>query len=120
MQTRLLMVYNADSGLANAALESLHKLFSPATYACRLCAITYGLVAMKSAWRSTIEALPHPAVFLHKDEWLAAYPANPTRLPAILRETDAGLETLISAEDFAAINSLAALQAELARKLHQA
>ena len=36
------MIYNADGGLVNGALDLLHKTFSPATYACRLCDVTYG------------------------------------------------------------------------------
>ncbi len=120
MPDRLLMIYNADGGLVNGALDLLHKSFSPSTYPCRLCEITYGTFGMKAAWRSTIEALPLPVSFLHKDEWFEAFPGNPTALPAIIRETEAGLETLISAQDFARITSLQALQTELARRLAQA
>jgi len=119
MPDRLLMIYNADGGLINGALDLLHKSFSPTTYACRLCEITYGTFGMKSAWRETIKALPLPVTFLHKDEWLEAFPGNPTPLPAILRETESGLETLISAQDFKAITSLESLQAELAQRLAQ-
>ncbi len=117
MPDRLLMIYNADSGLANAALDSLHKLFSPGTYACRLCDLTHGLARMKAEWRTTIEALPLPVAFLHRDEFHAARPGDPTPLPAILRETAAGLETLVSAADFARIDTLEALQALLAGRL---
>ncbi len=115
--TRILMLYNADSGLASAALDSLHKLFSPSTYTCRLCELGFGLAGMKAAWRETIEALPHPVAFLHRDEWQAANPGNPTPLPAILLQTETGTQTLISAADFAEITSLEALQALLAARL---
>jgi hypothetical protein len=57
---RLLMIYNADGGLVNGALDLLHKTFSPATYPCRLCEVTYGTFGMKRDWRTTIEALPLP------------------------------------------------------------
>lgn len=117
MPHRLLMIYNADGGLVNGALDLLHKSFSPSTYACRLCEITYGTFGMKAAWRSTIEALPLPVSFLHKDEWQQAFAGNPTPLPAILRETETGLETVISAQDFARITSLEALQGMLADRL---
>jgi len=111
------MLYNADSGLANAALDTLHKLFSPSTYACKLCDITFGLTAMKREWAATIAALPHPVAFLHRDEWHTQFPGNPMPLPAILLETGTDLKPLISAADFAGITSLHTLQALLSCRL---
>jgi hypothetical protein len=111
------MIYNADGGLVNGALDLLHKAFSPATYACKLCEVTYGPLGMKSAWRATVEALPFPVAFLHRDEWHAANPGNKTPLPAILLETDNGCETLVSAADFAGIHDLEALQALVRQRL---
>jgi len=117
MTDRLLMIYNADAGFVNGARDSLHKLFSPASYACRLCDITHGLIGMKRDWRQTIEALPLPVTFLHRDEWQAQYPGNPTPLPAILRETDGTLDPIVAADEFAGITTLPALQALLAARL---
>jgi hypothetical protein len=114
---RLLMIYNADGGLANGALDLLHKMFSPATYACRLCEVTYGTFGMKRDWRATIEALSLPVTFLHRDEWLAARPGDATPLPVILMEQAGGLSTLVSADDFAGIRSLETLKALLAARL---
>jgi hypothetical protein len=114
---RLIMIYNADGGLVNGALDLLHKMFSPATYACRLCEVTYGTFGMKRSWRAAIEALPVPVSFLHRDEWLAARPGDTTPLPAILQEQSGALSTLVSADDFAAIRSLEALKALLAERL---
>jgi hypothetical protein len=117
---RLIMIYNADGGLANGALDLLHKTFSPATYACRLCEVTYGTFGMKQDWRATIEALPMPVTFLHRDEWLVARPGDATPLPAILLEQAGGLSTLVSADDFADVRSLEALQKLLAARLSAA
>jgi hypothetical protein len=114
---RLLMIYNADGGLVNGALDLLHKTFSPATYACRLCEVTYGTFGMKRDWRATIEALPLPVTFLHRDEWQAAYPGRDTPLPTILLERSGTLSSLVSADDFAAVRSQGALQALLAERL---
>jgi hypothetical protein len=117
MHDRLLMIYNADGGLVSGALDLLHKTFSPSTYACRLCDLTYGSFGMKRDWRATIDALPLPVTFLHKDEWLAEYPENPAPLPVILREGPTGLETIVSAADFADVHTLEALQTLLASRL---
>ena len=45
----LLFVYNADSGFFNTLADIGHKLFSPATYPCQLCAIT-GVLAEGGSW----------------------------------------------------------------------
>jgi hypothetical protein len=113
----LLFVYNADSGLANAALDTLHKIVSPSTYQCRLCEVSHGLFGMKKAWAATLAALEAPARFLHRDEFEAAYPGAAHRLPAILVERGGALEPLIPATDFDSITSLEALQALLAQRL---
>ena len=49
---RLLVVYNADSGILNALGHAVHKLVKPETYPCSLCAITYGAVSMRKEWKS--------------------------------------------------------------------
>lgn len=115
---RLVMIYNADGGLVNGAIDLLHKSFSPATYACRLCEVTYGTFGMKRDWRATIEALPLAVRFLHRDDWRAGRPGDPTPLPAILVDrADGGLETLVSAADFEGVTSLGSLKALLASRL---
>jgi hypothetical protein len=114
---RLIMIYNADGGLVNGALDLLHKMLSPSTYACRLCDVTYGPLGMKRGWREVVDALPLPVTFLHRDEWQATFPGDATALPAILLERDGGLSTVISAADFDGIRSLEALKALLAARL---
>ena len=42
----LIFIYNAKSGLVNELLDFAHKIISPETYNCNLCAITYGTFAM--------------------------------------------------------------------------
>jgi len=67
----LIFIYNANSGLASAALDSLHKVFSPGTYKCDLCKVTYGLKSMKPEWKEYVKSLSESGFeisFLHKDE----------------------------------------------------
>ncbi len=45
--SRLVIVYNAKAGLLAGAMDSIQKLAAPATYPCKLCALTYGLVRMR-------------------------------------------------------------------------
>ncbi|MBC6989805.1 hypothetical protein [Hymenobacter sp. BT491] len=88
MTQQLLFVYNADSGLANGLLDTFHKILSPRTYPCSLCGITYGTVGMRTDWKQYLQALPVKTQFLHRDEFLKAFPQlryHP--LPAVFSQT---------------------------------
>ena len=41
MAGKLIFIYNADSGLFNTVTDIAHKIFSPETYSCNLCALTH-------------------------------------------------------------------------------
>jgi hypothetical protein len=86
--TTLLFVYNADDGLFAAIGDAVHKLVSPDSYPCSLCAITYGAVRMRPEWRAYLRSVPYPARFLHRGAFARAYPGVAVPLPAIL--LDAG------------------------------
>jgi hypothetical protein len=97
---KLLFVYNANAGLAAGMMDSLHKLVSPRTYACDLCAITYGLTRMNPTWKAWLKAQAFEAVFYHRPDFRAAYPDVAVALPVILLDSAAKIETLVSADDF--------------------
>lgn len=65
---KIIFVYNADSGLLNGIKDLLHKNFSPETYACRLCAVTYDNSGMVREWKEFTQTLKTPVEFLHRDE----------------------------------------------------
>jgi hypothetical protein len=107
---RLVLVYNAEAGIAAGVMDSIHKLVSPATYPCQLCAVTYGLAAMKREWRAFLAGLGMQLVFHHRPDFRAAYPAAADwPLPLVAVEADGVLAPLVSAADFAAIPDLATL-----------
>lgn len=116
---KLLIVYNAQSGLVTAALHALHKAFKPETYPCSLCALTYGAVSMHGKWRSFLKGLPVDTVFHHSDDFVDEYPQFITHdLPAIfLREKWKSPRVLISAEDLNAMASLDDLMDKLEKRL---
>ncbi|SHJ23702.1 hypothetical protein SAMN02745146_2574 [Hymenobacter daecheongensis DSM 21074] len=90
MPETLLFVYNADSGLGNAVLDLLHKTLSPRTYACSLCALTYG-VRMQPEWREFLQQLPITPTFLHRDELPTRHPELASQpLPAAFLRTAGG------------------------------
>jgi hypothetical protein len=81
-QPTLLFVYNADTGLFNVVTDYAHKILSPKTYPCNLCAITYGSMGMNKQWKEFIATLSVPVEFLHRDEFLKRYESEDTQLPA--------------------------------------
>jgi len=64
----LILVYNAESRFFNIVMDCLHKIVSPSTYQCRLCALTYGTIRMKDEWKEFIDKLKIPTEFLHRDD----------------------------------------------------
>ncbi|MGI8952546.1 MAG: hypothetical protein ACR2FN_13295 [Chitinophagaceae bacterium] len=47
----LIFVYNADADLFSTLTDFAHKILSPSTYQCKLCALTYGNISMKQEWK---------------------------------------------------------------------
>ena len=113
MSQRLLFVYNADGGPVAGLQDVFHKILSPATYPCSLCAITYGVAAMQPQWRNFIKTLPVPVEFLHRDEFGRAHPRWARHpLPAAFEVDAAGeLTPFIEAPEMNAadLNGLMAL-----------
>ncbi len=65
----LMFVYNADSGMFNTLSDMAHKVFSPRTYSCNLCALTHSTFSMRDEWKEFIESLGVELEFLHRDEF---------------------------------------------------
>ncbi len=107
---KLIFVYNAEDGFINVIVDSLHKLISPKTYPCKLCAITYNNFSMHEEWKKFLRALPVQKEFLHKSEFIKSYPSFAhLKLPVVLIQ-DKNIDVLISAEDFLKINTITELK----------
>jgi hypothetical protein len=110
MTQRLVIVYNADAGIVAGVMDSVHKIVSPATYPCQLCAVTYGLTSMKREWRAFLDELGLEVVFHHRPDFRAAYPqAADWPLPVVAVEGEGALVRLVNAAEFAAIADLPTL-----------
>ncbi len=90
----LVFVYNARSGAWNGLLDAAHKLLSPTTYACSLCALTYGVTSKRQRWASFVESLPHHVRFAYRDQ-LASHGITVFALPALLVKRDGTWVTLL-------------------------
>ena len=114
----LIFVYNADSGLINGLKDLLHKLISPTTYPCSLCAVTYGSLGMHAEWKEFVEQLGHPVEFLHKDELKQQYDITDVPLPVLLGLSDEGqFSTLLDSETLDSLTTLSELKAAVSDRL---
>ena len=95
---KIIFVYNADSGFFNTVSDIAHKITSPETYECELCALTHGYFKIKDQWQQFIKNIDQEFVFYHRDEFEKAHGKQCEALPAVFVETDDGLEVLINKE----------------------
>ncbi len=108
---KLIFVYNANSGRVNAVIDSIHKITSPETYSCNLCAITFGNFSENKTWKHFRESSSVEMAFYHRDEFLKEYRSKwlpKYELPVILLVTNGELELAVSSED---INKLEGAEA---------
>jgi len=78
----LVFVYNADRGFFNMMADISHKVLSPSTYPCNLCALTHGAFSMRKEWRDFLAKIKPPLTFLHRDEFRKEFKIEDD-LPAI-------------------------------------
>lgn len=111
--SKLIFVYNADSGVFNLLTDIAHKVFSPQTYACNLCAVTHSNFGMKKEWKAYLESLDVPMEFLHADEFKQKYPSEKVELPAIFKEENDRLILTVDARTINECKSISDLKKSL-------
>ena len=116
---KLIFVYNADSGLFNTAADIAHKVLSPSTYACDLCALTHGHFKIRQEWVSFIEELPVETEFLHRDEYLKHHGRPEVEFPAIFIDAGDGHELFLRRDEIAGCDSLDALKDRVSARLER-
>lgn len=110
MKKRILFVYNADSGIFNTLTDIAHKIFSPQSYECNLCALTYGNFAIRAEWKEFLETLDAELEFLHRDEFSKKQQMADVTLPAVFLKDGAELTLWITAEEINSCRSVADLK----------
>ncbi len=115
-EQQLLFVYNANSDLFSSVSDFAHKMVSPSTYKCNLCALTYGNFSVKQEWKYFVETLSIKTTFLHKDEFIKQFKSG-TALPAIFIQTSAGVQEIISQSNLNNCKSLEDLRTLVTQKL---
>lgn len=113
----IIFVYNADSGLFNTLTDMAHKVFSPQTYACNLCAITYGNFGIRTEWKEFLETLHVPLEFLHRDEFESRYGRKDSLLPAVFVQTGDHIELFIGSAEINSCRSIEDLEKLIRERL---
>lgn len=106
---KLIFVYNADSGLKNALVDSVHKILKPKTYQCKLCELTYGPFKEKKIWKKFRKNTNIEMKFLHADEFNNLYKSKfrpAFELPVVLVEEQYELNLLLSSKALEDINDV--------------
>lgn len=106
----LLFVYALDGGLFNAITHYAHKVISPKTYGCNLCAVTNGMLGARRQWAQFLGGINMSTKFLHRDEFKQSYPTAQHTLPAVFRLSANGdPELLITSTEINSCRDLPAL-----------
>ena len=107
----LVFVYALDGGLFNGVTHYAHKIISPKTYPCNLCAITNNMLGTKREWATFINGLGISTEFLHQDEFKQAHPnAKQNAFPAVFHLSGNGdLQVLVTSSEINECRDLSAL-----------
>ena len=116
---KLIFVYNADSGLFNTVTDIAHKMLSPKTYSCNLCALTHGHFKIKEDWVNFLEEIDTEMEFLHRDEFIKKYNQAESDLPAIFIEEDKQLSLWLGQYAINKIESLDDLKKIISENLRK-
>ncbi len=109
---KLIFIYNADSGLRNMILDSAHKIFSPSTYECSLCDITFGAFTENQIWKNFKKSTNVEMEFLHKDEFAKRQKIEKRlefTFPVVLVSTAEGFEIFITTDELNAMKDAKSL-----------
>ena len=113
---KLIFVYNATSGFGNMVIDGVHKILSPKTYPCSLCALTYGVFSEKKPWKNYRKHAAMETEFLYKNEFQERYASKFSykfTFPIILSSDGIELEVLMSSEALNEIKDITELIQQL-------
>ena len=99
---KLIFIYNANSDKVSAVIDGLHKIVSPSTYNCSLCAITFGNFSEDKTWKAFRAESEIEMEFYHKDEFLKKFQSKwlpKFDFPILLSEENGELVVFITSEE---------------------
>lgn len=116
---KLIFVYNADSGLFNTVSDIAHKVLSPNTYSCNLCALTHGHFKIRQEWVDFLKQLDIDLEFLHRDEFLTRHNIPDAEFPAIFLQKNDALSLWLDQSELNQITTLDDLKQVISERLQQ-
>ena len=102
----LIFIYNAKSGLINSMIDWGHKIYSPDTYPCSLCSLTYDNLGKIKKWRSFLKSLNINCIFKYKDELHNSNYLQVKELPCILVRNNSTQEIFMNSNELNEIKNL--------------
>ena len=106
---KLIFIYNADSGLRNKVVDTVHKIMSPLTYNCNLCSLTFDMFTENKVWKRFRKENQYEMEFLHKNEFKRRYASKfgyKFSYPIVLVTSANSFEILIGTEELNAIGNV--------------
>ena len=108
-EMKLVLIYNANSNLGSRIIDYGHKVLSPSTYSCKLCALTHHNFGERKEWKQFQNQTNIELKFLHKDEFNEAKKLAEKNYPLILEELIDSHKIVLNSEDIQSIDSLKGL-----------
>jgi len=116
----LIIIYNVKSGFVNEMIDFAHKIVSPKTYECNLCAISYNTFTKKKRWSDYINSLPIKSVFTYKDKVSSLNKElSNLEFPTIIFRNGVELNEIISRKEINSINNINQLISLLNERLDE-
>ena len=94
--TELIFVYKANGDLKSKVLDYTHKLFSPSTFQCHLCAITHHNFGKRRKWDDFLNQSKLKISVYYQDEFSSIFPElQEVEVPVVFRKKSNDVEPLI-------------------------
>ena len=87
-----------------------HKIVSPQTYSCNLCAITHSTFSMRGEWKNFVAGLEVSVEFLQRDQLEKQYGIRDVGLPAGFRKNNGTQEAWVTREEINRCRALGDLE----------
>ena len=114
---KVIFAYNADKDPINGTIDVLHKWFSPSTYQCSLCALTYGNFTMRGEWKRFLENDVPDRRFVYQKQFRSEFrELQDYDLPLIIISCSEKNKVVITSEELRKL-SLEALIARMREEL---
>lgn len=112
MRMELIFVYNAESDPLSVLTDYAHKMLSPSTYRCDLCALTHHNFGERKAWKTFRKETNVQLSFYYVEQFEREF-GRITLYPAVFEKRKQTLHPLINAEDLSQIKDVEQLISKL-------